>query len=182
MSFGLVLVGFLVTASPPRFRLGLEAADVEARLAVVLGVLVAFGLAGGLAAGAGALLDAIEVSAESFLLAAALVLSAEGVFRLMRPCPSAEPALGRLGAAVVPVAFPLLLEPGLVVLAVAAGGDSSTAVAVGALAAALAVAAVAGVVPRRIRRATLYAAGVRVLAGFEVAVGAVLAVDAVRAI
>jgi hypothetical protein len=80
----------------------------------------------------------------------------------------------------VPVAFPLLLSPGVVVLAVAAGGDGIVAEAVGALALAFGLVLAATLVPRGERADALLAAGGRLLAAAEIAAGVALAVDSLH--
>ena len=80
----------------------------------------------------------------------------------------------------MPVAFPLLLQPGIVVLALAAGGDDVSGLALGALAVALLLVVGTGLLPRGPRAEALLAAGGRLLGALEIAVGVALAVDALR--
>jgi small neutral amino acid transporter SnatA (MarC family) len=176
MSFGFFLLAFAVALNPPLMRL---AAPRRAEV-LVLGSLVALAVGAALAAAASGLLDALDISPESLRLAAGLVLSLEGLRVLVLPRPAAEAALPGLGAALVPVAFPLLLQPGVVMLSLAAGGDGTVGAAVGALAAALALVVLAAAVPVGPRTVPLLAAGARLLGALEIAAGAALAVDAVR--
>jgi hypothetical protein len=118
------------------------------------------------------LLDALDVSPESFRLAAGLVLAVEGARALVWPRPADEPELPGLAAALVPVAFPLLLQPGVIVLALAAGAEDVAASGIGALAVALLLAAA---LPAR----ALLPAGARVLGALEIVAGAALAVAAI---
>jgi small neutral amino acid transporter SnatA (MarC family) len=168
MSFGLLLVAFLGAVNPCRAHLALP----ERREVVALGALAALAVAAALAALGSTALDALDVSAESFRLAAGLVLAVEGARALVWPRPAAEPELPGLDAALVPVAFPLLLQPGVVVLALAAGGDNVEATGIGALAIVLLVAAV-------LPAGALLPAGARLLGALEIAAGAALAVDAI---
>ena len=85
-----------------------------------------------------------------------------------------------LGAALVPIAFPLLLQPGVVMLALAAGGDDVAGRGIGALCVALGVAVLAGALRVGERGEVLLAAGGRLTGALEVAVAVALAVDAVR--
>ena len=80
----------------------------------------------------------------------------------------------------MPVAFPLLLSPGVVALAVAAGGDDVELVALGALVVALALVLALTLVPRGERADSLLAAGGRLLGALEIAAGVALAVGAIR--
>jgi small neutral amino acid transporter SnatA (MarC family) len=172
MSFGLLAVAFVAAVNPCRARLGFRGRWTP----MALGCVLALGAGAGLAAAGSSVLAALDVSPESFRLAAGLVLSVEGARTLVWPRPGAEPELSGLGAAVVPVAFPLLLQPGVVVLALAAGGDDVVGNAVVALAVALTFAAVAGAA----RTDGLLVAGSRLLGALELAAGIALGVDAVR--
>ena len=152
----------------------------ERRPAVALGALLALGSGAAVAAVGGAFLDALDISPETFLLAAGLVLALEGARALLVARPAAEPVLAGLGAAVVPVLFPLLLTPGVVALALAAGGDGLAAEAVGALAVALAAVVLTTWIRRGERADGLLAAGGRLLGAAEVAAGIALAVDSLH--
>jgi small neutral amino acid transporter SnatA (MarC family) len=176
MSFAFLLFALVAAVNPCRVRLALP----QRREAVALGALLALGSAAAIAAVGGALLDALDISPESFRLAVAIVLALEGARALVLSRPGAEPELGGLGAALVPVAFPLLLTPGVVALALAAGGDEIAAEAVGALALAFGCVLAATLVPRGDRADTLLAAGGRLLGAAEIVAGIALAVDALH--
>lgn len=176
MSFAFLAFAFLAAVNPSRVRLALP----ERRATVALGALVALGAVAAIAAIGGPLLDAVDISPESFRLGAALVLALEGSRAVLFGRPGAEPELAGLLAAVVPVAFPLLLTPGVVALAVAAGGDDVEAEAVGALAFALVVVIAGTVVRRNPRNDALLVAGGRLLGALEIAAGVALAVSAIR--
>ncbi|HSE80604.1 MAG TPA: hypothetical protein VLA87_02785 [Gaiellaceae bacterium] len=147
--------------------------------AVALGCVVALGAVAAIAALGGALLSALDISPESFRLGAALVLVLEGARALVFAWPAPEPELAGLEAGLVPVAFPLLLSPGVVALAVAAGGDDVEPEAVGALAIACALTLADTLIPRGERADTLFVAGGRLLAALEIAAGVALAVGAI---
>ena len=176
MSFGFLLLAFAAAANPCRASLVLPPRPP----ALALGALVALGAGAALAAAGGVVLEALDVSRESFRLAAALVLGLEGARALLLPRPPTEPELPGLRAALVPIAFPLLLQPGVVMLALAAGADDVAGRAIGALAAALAVVVLAGAVQAGERGRALHAAGRRLIGALELAVGVALAVDALR--
>jgi small neutral amino acid transporter SnatA (MarC family) len=180
MSVGLVVLGFVGIVNPARVRLGLSA---TARLDIVaLGSLVVLGAAAGLAAGADRFLDALDVSPESFRLAAGFVLAFEGAWTLVRPRPYPEPVLPNRLAAFVPVAFPLLLTPGLVVLSLAAGADLDAGQTTAALLCALALLLPTLVVERSPGNEALLAAGARVVAVAEIVAAAGLALEGLRAV
>ena len=176
MSFAFLLFALVAAVNPCRVRLALP----ERREAVALGALLALASAAAVAAVGGAFLDALDISPESFRLAAAVVLTLEGARALVLPRPGAEPELAGLGAAIVPVAFPLLLTPGVVALALAAGGDEIAAEAAGALALAFGCVVLASVVARGDRADAVLAAGGRLLGAAEIAAGIALAVDALH--
>ena len=108
------------------------------------------------------------------------MLTVEGVRALLAGSPRPAPALPGLRAALVPVAFPLLLQPGVVVLALAAGGDDVAGTAIGALAVALLAVVGASLVAGGQRADALLLAGGRLLGALEIVAGAALAVDAIR--
>ena len=85
------------------------------------------------------LLDALDVSDPSFRVAAGIVAVIAGVADLFRRPPPPEPSLAGWRAALVPVAIPVVTRPALVVLAIAAGADQDLLVAVGGMAACIAL-------------------------------------------
>jgi small neutral amino acid transporter SnatA (MarC family) len=176
VSFGFLLLAFVAAANPCRASLVLPPRPP----ALAVGALVALGTCAALAASGGVVLDALDVSPESFRLATALVLGLEGVRALLLPRPPREPELPGLGAALVPIAFPLLLQPGVVMLALAAGADDIAGRALGALAVAFGIVVLAGTAQVEERGGALLAAGGRLIGALELAVGVALAVDAVR--
>jgi multiple antibiotic resistance protein len=176
VSFGFLLLAFAAAANPCRASLALP----QRRSAVALGALLAAAVCAAVAVSGSVVLDALDVSPESFRLAAGLVLGLEGARALLSRRPPREPELPGLGAALVPVAFPLLLQPGVVMLALAAGADDVAGRAVGALCVAFAVVVLAGAVRVEGRGEALLAAGARLVGALEVGLGVALAVDALR--
>jgi small neutral amino acid transporter SnatA (MarC family) len=176
VSFAFLLLALVASVNPCRVRLVLP----ERRAAVALGALLALGSGAAVAAVGGPLLDALDISPETFRLAAAVVLALEGARALLLARPAREPELGGLGAALVPVLFPLLLTPGVVILALTAGGDDIVGKAVVALALAFALAVLATWIPRGERTDALLAAGGRLFGAAEIAVGIALAVDSLH--
>jgi small neutral amino acid transporter SnatA (MarC family) len=176
VSFAFLLVALVASTNPCRVRLVLP----ERRPAVGLGAVIALASASGVAAVGGALLDALDISPETFRLAGAVVLTLEGARAVVLARPGPEPQLNGLGAALVPVAFPLLLTPGVVMLALTAGGDDLVWRAVGALAVAFALVLLTTWVRRGARPDALLTAGGRLLGAAEIAAGIALAVDALH--
>lgn len=176
MSFAFLLLALVASANPCRVRLVLP----ERRAAVALGALIALGSAAGVAAVGGAFLDALDITPETFRLAAAVVLALEGARALVLARPAREPELDGLGAALVPVAFPLLLTPGVVMLALTAGADEIVGEAVAALVLTFALVLATTLIPRGARADALLAAGGRLLGAVEIAAGIALAVDSLH--
>jgi small neutral amino acid transporter SnatA (MarC family) len=167
MSVWLLLLAFAGAVNPCRIRPALPR-----RPAAALGALVALAAAAALVALGDAILDALDVSPESFGLAAGLVLAVEGARALVWPAAPPEPELPGLAAALVPAAFPLFLQPGVVVLALAAGAEGAELRALAAFAVALALALA-------LPRGGLLPAGARLLGALEIVAGAALALAAI---
>lgn len=127
------------------------------------------------ALGAGPALDLLDISAPTARIAVGLLLVVSGIVTFGWPPPKPEPALPGRRAALVPVAFPTLLTPGLTLLVAAASIDLGilVTVAVTVLAlttlplTALLMGARTGPVPYRVRWGLgLLCCGLLILAGF----------------
>ena len=118
----------------PRSAAGLAAAGGAIGALVVCAV----------AAAGDPLLEALDVSKSSFRTAAGLLAVLAGVADIFRRPPSPDPALPGRRAALIPVAVPLTARPALLVLALGAGADRG--VLVSAVALALGVALLSGLV------------------------------------
>jgi small neutral amino acid transporter SnatA (MarC family) len=180
------LVALVAAANSGRVALGMPRRDRSRRdIAVVAAV---GGAAGGLAVylvslASGPLLDALDVSAPAFRIAAGAVGAIAGAVVLVRPAPSPEPALPGRRAALVPVAVPLVAGPALVFLALSAHADRGAGVVALALALAVGVVAVVatrvgvdGVSGRALRWAT------RATAAAAVAAAVLLVIDGIFAV
>lgn len=179
-----ILLGlaYLAAANPPRTRLGLpETPGRRADTAVVgLGAGIALGAVFGLGWASGPALEALQITPETFRIAAGLVALVAGVAALWRSRPGAEPMLDGWRAAIWPVAFPRLLSPEVAALALTTGSKEGVAATVAAVAVGLgAVVALAGVRRTEIRDAVLEWAG-RVVAVALVAAGVFLMIDGIR--
>jgi small neutral amino acid transporter SnatA (MarC family) len=176
-------VALVLALNPARAAFAVPRAGRPPR--VVVGVAAAGGVIGGLAvcaaAAAGApLLDALDVSDPSFRIAAGIVAAVAGAADLFRRPPPPEPALAGWGAALIPVAIPVVARPALLVLALGAGADRGVLVSAGAMA--MGIALLTGLVVARPtdgpKGRVLRWAG-RLLAAGLVASGVLLAVDGV---
>lgn len=169
-------VALLVVAAfdPPGVSLRLAAARTDRRR---IGVVAAAAVAVALIWVTEPLLDGLGVEPESFWIAAGLVLAAAGLVRVATPR-GARPVPGGHDAHwAVPIAYPGVLGPELVLAAMAAGshGDSvagTLAVAAGA--------AVVVVVPAS--GPFLVAATTRLVAAAQVVLAVALIVDGIRSV
>jgi hypothetical protein len=162
MTFGLLLAGFLATTNAGRVALACREGRPSHR-ALAIAVLAGAAVVGAGAGAAEPLLEALDVSPESFRIAAGLVLAAAGLVILVRPKPS-----GPFAA--------ILVTPELACFAVSSGADEPLAKVFGAAAIALAVVALVGLAsrPEPIGRAAPF------LAALQVVVGVALVVSGVR--
>lgn len=142
----LLVVAYVAAVNPLRTRLGLpESEGGRARMGVLgAGALVAVGGVLSLAGWSGPILDALEVSPETFRLAAGIVVSVAAIVTLIRPRPAEEPEAPGALAALWPVAYPRLLGAEVVVLALTTGTQEGVAPTVAAAAVALGLAVCLG--------------------------------------
>ena len=162
MTFGLLVAGFLGTANAGRVALARgegRPSPREAALLLGAGAVLVVVLAGV----ADALLDGLDISPESFRIAAGLVLVVAGLYTLARPR-SSGPFAALLGT------------PELACFAISAGADESLPRVLGAAAIALAVVAAAALAPRP----ALIARAAPFLSALQVVVGVALVVAGVR--
>lgn len=178
----LLATAYLAAVNPPRTRLEVpEAASGRARMGVLgTGAALALGGAAVLAGWSGPLLDLLEVTPETFRLAAGIVLAVAAITTLFRPRPAPEPEAPGALAALWPVMYPRLLSVEVVALALATGTKEGVAATVAAAAGAMAVAVACGAV-RRTPFADRVLAGVGRPATLLLAVSALyLIVDGIR--
>ena len=76
-----------------------------------------------LAALATPILDALDVSNSTLRVGTGIVIAVVGLHDLVAPAPRADPALAGWRAGLVPLAFPLLINPALGAAALTAGAD-----------------------------------------------------------
>ena len=126
------------------------------------------------------MLDALDISPESFRLAAAVVLALEGARALLLARPRTEPQLAGLGAALVPVAFPLLLSPAWSPWPWPRAGTTSSSRRSARSPSHSRSSSRCMLVPRTPRADGLLAAGGRLLGALEIAAGVALAVGAIH--
>lgn len=181
MSFAFYAFALFVVANPFRWRLSLpetEGRAPRASLAVGLAILAVAAVA--FAAAAGSVLDWLDISPETWRIAAGVVVIGTGLWVLVFPQRRQEPELGGLAAAVVPVFFPVLLAPELFVLLAATGADAGVGVTLGALFLPIAAVAALGTLRRTPVVAAVLVGLSRLLAALAVVVGLALIISGIR--
>lgn len=176
----LAILGFLATVNPAAAALALvRDRRTDRPRSVAAGTAIAAALLIALAAAAGPILDLLDIGLGTYRLGAGVVIAVAGLRWLVAgavpACP--EPDEDRRLAGFV--AFPVLLTPGAVVLAVSVGAEHGTAVA--AIAAVIAV--VLGGLGLYLRRSLphlLMIGLVRLLGAAATVLGVVVAVDGIR--
>jgi small neutral amino acid transporter SnatA (MarC family) len=178
MTVSLLLAAVVAAVNPLRVRAALP--DRAPAVVAALGALVTWVALLPAAALASSVLDVVSVAPSTMRMGVGVVLLLQGAVGVVTGAPGAEPALAGRRAALVPVAFPVTLTPGLALLVVAASVDRSAPVALAALAGGLVLLPVLAVVwprPAPPARARALDAAGRLLAGGLVAVGVALLVD-----
>ena len=181
MTVLLALVGLIAAVNAPRVR-GVLDQDLRSERVAVAGLGAAVALLGVALAAlvADAMLDPFDLSIETARIGVGVVVLLVGARDLVATLPEARPALVGRRAALVPVAFPLLVNPALIFLAWGAALDhaatTSVLLAIPALAPVPLLAIVSIGSPTR-RRALAGAA--RLTAALLVLVGVALAADGV---
>lgn len=182
MSDLLLFLAFFAAVNPLRSRVGLpEGPDGRMRpAAVVVGALVSVAAIAALGWWSAPILDALEITPETFRIAAGLVAVLAGGWGFVVVVPAAEPPLGGWRDGLWPIAFPRVLAPEVLLLALA--GATQNGVLATTVAAGVGVAALAGLGAARgtDRTTRLLVAGGRVLAVLLVVAGIFLMVDGIR--
>lgn len=172
-----VLVAYLAAVNPPRLRPHLSA---DAERAITRHLLIgatAVGVAGLIIVmAANAILDVLDITDETWRLAAGVVCALVAARAIVLPRLGKMPAADGIGF--IPIAFPLLLTPQLVVLAVLFGATEATATAWGWLA--IGVAAGATVGRMQHRRPEIWLALARMMAMILMVVGIALVIAGIR--
>jgi small neutral amino acid transporter SnatA (MarC family) len=182
MNLVMVVVAFVAAVNPFRTRLGLpEGPHGRARSQPLLvGLPVGAATLIGLAAASGPLLRWLQVTPETFVIAAGLVVVLGGAWVLGFAEPADEPKAAGWRAGLWPVAYPRVVGPETLVLAVAVGvRDGVAAVAIG-LGAGLLLLGALGALPRRPVAARLLVWLGRLTAVLLVLVGVWLMIEGIR--
>ena len=146
----LLLVAFVGAVNPARIRTVLPEDDRgRARMPEVIGgAAIGFVVVSFITWASGAILDGLAISDETFRIAAGLVVGIAGVWATIRSAPGPEPELPGYKAAVWPIAFPRIVSPAVVALAMATGPQEGVGRSMVSLAVALGLVVVAGLARR----------------------------------
>ncbi len=141
MSGWLLIMAMVAAVNPWRTRVGLGTARYPAS-AVGVGVLTALGGVALLGVVSAPLLESLQITPETYLIAAGLVAIIAGARTLFFPEPFPEPALRGWRSGLWPLAFPRLLSPEVIALSLAIPGQRGSgwmvaAAAIGVVAAGL---------------------------------------------
>jgi hypothetical protein len=169
VSFGFLLAGFLATANAGRVAVAVVArrdASREASPSRDLAVAMAAGAALIVVAvlAADPLLDALDISPESWRIAAAIVLGATAIRTIVWPAASGAPLAA------------VLITPELAAVSVSFGADDSA----GKVLAAAALALLPVLLAARARRLATSALAAQFLAALQIVVAIALAVSGIR--
>ncbi|NQV05606.1 hypothetical protein HQ535_03575 [bacterium] len=178
----LLAIAWQAVVNAPRTRLGVpEGSDHRARFAIVAtGGVLALGAFWLLAGVSGPLLEALEITPETFRIAAGLVVVVGGVRSFVKEIPHEEPVPEGPIAALWPVAFPRLITPSAFLLAISAGSTEGVVATMVAVVAAVAI--LVALFPVRtdgLAGRVLVAVG-RIVAVLAVVAGIFLMVDGIR--
>jgi hypothetical protein len=178
------VLALLALANPARAALGFPAAGRSRRQRITIGA-IGGGLAGLAlvlaAVVAEPVLDALHISPPTLRISVALVVVVTAIIDLTGRVPSPDPGLPGLGGALVPVLVPIVLRPGLALLALSVGADHGVVpVVLGGLlvvAGTIGAGAIAPLTPGPARTAVRWT--MAVLAVVAIAAGIALAVDGI---
>lgn len=182
MSVALAAVAWIAVANGARVALALSNESSRPPWRNALGGVISLGAVWALAAGAVPLLDWLQISPETFEIAAGIVVAVAGLWVIVVAEPRQEPGPEGWAGSVWPVAFPTMLRPEVVTLAIATGSINGTAGTVGWAAAGIAVAVVLSMLPlNNVRRGALGWLS-RIMGAAAVVVGIWLLIDGVRSV
>ncbi len=172
-----VFLAYFTAVNPPRLRARLAMGEERGRPAqLALGAAIVAGAGLVLVLAADGILDALDITEETWRLAAGLVCALVGARTVVAPHLGEMPFPS--GFALVPIAFPLLFTPQLAVLAILFGATESFAPAWGWLAVGVGAGVAGGGL--RCRRPELWLALARVLAAVLVILGIALMIAGIR--
>ena len=177
---GLLLITAMVAAvNPFRSRIGLGP-DPYHLPAVATGVAAALSGVALLAAGSASLLESLQITPETFLIAAGLVAIIAGARDLFAPQPFVEPTLAGWRSGLWPLAFPRLLSPEVVALSLALPSQRGVGFTIGAAAMGLMAVGILAMLRTSDRTTRLYAALGAIAGMVLVVVGVWMMIEGIR--
>ncbi len=179
MSIWFVYATYLAAVNPARLRPALPERDSRVHWAPILSGATATLVVGFfLVAVSTDLLDALEITPETWRIAAGSIATLVGLRVLASPGRAEEPQLRGRWAAIVPMAFPLLITPELVALVSLFGATEPATRSAGGLIAAIAVGTATGAAAHR--RPSLWLAAARLFAAMLILGGLAMIVEGIR--
>ncbi len=178
----LVLTAYLAALNPARTRLGVPEDETgRARLGLlVAGTAIGLLTLTGLAAASRSVLEALEVSPETFRIAAGFVMVIVASWMIFVPVPTTEPVPAGSAAVLWPVAFPRVVSPETITLALSTGASDGLGLTLSGLALAGAMLIVLGPVRVGPISGRVMSSVGRVAAVVLVFIGVWLAIQGVR--
>jgi small neutral amino acid transporter SnatA (MarC family) len=121
----LAIVAYMAALNPARTRLGIPENDNGGARMGLLGPGTAIGVLGlvGIAAISDPILDAVEISPETFRIAAGFVLVIVATWMMFVPIPTSEPVPDGFAARIWPVAYPRVISPETITLTLSIGAS-----------------------------------------------------------
>lgn len=171
-----VLLVLLAAINPPRLRPYVDSRARFLDTVTAAGVVLVVGSA--VAGFASGILDALDITVETWHLGAGVVGVLVGARVLVAPGISGVVIPDGRAAALVPFAFPLLFTPQLAVLMLLLGATESTPAAIAWLAVALAITVVVCAMPYR--RSSVWSGSARLLGASLVVLSVALVVAGIR--
>jgi small neutral amino acid transporter SnatA (MarC family) len=179
MSPLLILLAYVAAVNPARIRQALPETDGRGRIQpLLLGALIVVALTAGLVAAATSILDALDITDETWRIGSGIVVGLVGIVTVVLPSAGDEPVLDGWAASIVPVAFPLLITPQLVALAVVFGATESFGLAFVMAVVAIGAGVATGLM--RVAHPSLWRATSRLLGALLVIVAIALVVEGIR--
>lgn len=177
MTAWFVLAAYVAAVNPPRLRPGLVRTDDRGDPGPLLsGALIAVGVGLLLVLSADTILEALDITDETWRLGAGVVAALAGARVLIAPKLSEMPTAKGMGF--LPISFPLLLTPQLLVLAILFGATEGFAAAWGLLTVGIGTGVAVGEL--RLRTPGLWLALARFFGAILVVLGIALVVAGIR--
>jgi small neutral amino acid transporter SnatA (MarC family) len=178
MSGWLLVVAMVAAVNPFRSRVGLREAIPLPGL--VVGAAVGIGGVALLAAVAASLLDALQITPETFLIAAGLVAIIAGARTIFFPRPRVEPVLSGWREGLWPIAYPRILSPEVMALSLGLVSQRGLAPLVAAASGGVVALALLTRIPLNERTTRLLTALGTALAMLFVVVGVWMMIEGIR--